>query len=232
MIRLSQVEKSYADTDGGRNPVLTGVDLEAAEGEFVAVVGPSGCGKTTLLNIVGGLDTDYQGSARVAGVELASLSDGGLARFRNRTVAFVFQSFNLVPPLSAIENVKLPSYFDSKGQRDWDDRAASALSRVGLGHKTRRRPAELSGGERQRVAIARALFARPKILLCDEPTGNLDVKTGAEIVKLFRDLNAEGLTILVVTHEERMWKAAKRVLALRDGKLFAAEPSSLVSGAT
>jgi putative ABC transport system ATP-binding protein len=223
VIHLSHVEKSYPDGEGARVRVLSQADLEVGSGEFVAVTGPSGCGKTTLLNIVGGLDTDYQGDVRVADVSLPGLSDRALAHFRNRTVGFVFQSFNLVPPLTALENVKLPSFFADDGGADLDARAAAALARVGLEAKASRRPAELSGGERQRVAIARALFAQPKLLLCDEPTGNLDVHTGGEIVDLFRVLNTEGLTILVVTHEERMWRAAKRVIQLREGKLAPVE---------
>ncbi len=230
MIRLRHVVKGYPDGAGGRVAVLNGVDLSGEAGDFVAVVGPSGCGKTTLLNIVGGLDTDYTGDVEVAGETLRGASDRQLARFRNRTVGFVFQSFNLVPPMTALDNVKLSSFFASKGngtaQASAIDAAATdALSRVGLAGKAARRPAELSGGERQRVAIARALFARPKLLLCDEPTGNLDARTGGEIVDLFRRLNGEGLTILVVTHEERVWRAAKRVLTLREGRLEPMEAS-------
>lgn len=232
MIRIRQLEKSYPDGEGGRVRVLDGVDLSVEAGEFVAVVGPSGCGKTTLLNIVGGLDTDYRGDVEVGGAALAGLSDRALARFRNETVGFVFQSFNLIAPLTAAENVKLPSFFGSREVHGLDDRAASALARVGLTSKAQRRPPELSGGERQRVAIARALLMGPRLLLCDEPTGNLDVRTGDEVVGLFRTLNAEGLTILVVTHEERMWKAAKRVFQLKNGQLTPLEVAARGGGAT
>lgn len=219
MIALAGIEKRYPDGEGGFVAVLAGLDLSVAPGEFVAVIGPSGCGKTTLLNVVGGLDTDYAGTASVAGARLRDLSDRERARFRNRTVGFVFQSFNLVPPLTALENVLLPSFFAEASEDGLEARARAALERVGLSHKATRRPTELSGGERQRVAIARALFAQPRLLLCDEPTGNLDDRTGAEVVDLFRALNAEGMTVLVVTHEERMWRAARRVLRLADGRL-------------
>lgn len=197
--------------------MLDSADLEVASGELVAVMGRSGSGKSTLLHILGGLDSQYQGDVTVAGVSLRGLNDAALSRFRNGTVGFVFQSFHLVPGLNALENVALPSFFGASGGD-----ARAALERVGLSHKASRQPSQLSGGERQRVAIARALYARPKVLFCDEPTGNLDAATGAEIIALFESLNAEGLTVLAVTHEERVSRAAKRVLRLESGKLVPA----------
>jgi putative ABC transport system ATP-binding protein len=222
VISVRGVCKRFSDSDGSALEVLSGVDLSVQEGELLAIVGPSGCGKSTLLNIVGGLDTDYAGEVEVAGQRLTGLSDRALAAFRNRTVGFVFQSFNLLAPLSALENVLLPSFFASAtdSQKDLEARAMAALERVGLSSKARRRPPELSGGERQRVAIARALFGRPRLILCDEPTGNLDARTGAEVIDFFVRLSKEDRqTLVVVTHEERVSRAAGRVLRLREGKL-------------
>jgi putative ABC transport system ATP-binding protein len=206
--------RTFSDGEGGTLRVLDGADLEVKPGELVAVMGRSGSGKSTLLHILGGLDSDYAGDVTVAGVSLRGLGDRALSRFRNSTVGFVFQSFHLVPGLNALENVALPSFFGADGGD-----ASAALERVGLGAKASRQPTQLSGGERQRVAIARALFSRPKVLFCDEPTGNLDAATGAEIISLFRSLNADGLTVLAVTHEERVSSAAGRVLRLDGGRL-------------
>jgi len=220
VISARALKKCFADGTGGELPVLNGVDLEVKRAEFVAILGPSGSGKSTLLHVLGGLDIHYQGEVQVAGVKLAALDDKGLARFRNREIGFVFQSFHLIPNLTAIENVLLPAYFDPRSiNGEHRHRAEEVLSRVGMIGKKDRVPAQLSGGERQRVAIARALFARPKVLFCDEPTGNLDSVTGREVIDLFRALHQEGLTVLVVTHEERMSAAAQRILRLRDGRL-------------
>lgn len=222
MIRAQAVCKTYPDAEGHPLEVLTGADLSVAEGELVAVVGPSGCGKSTLLNVLGGLDTEYSGEVDVAGKRLTGLSDRELAAFRNRTVGFVFQAFNLLAPLTALENVMLPTFFSGAEESDaaLRGRALAALDRVGLAAKASRRPAELSGGERQRVAIARALFGRPRLILCDEPTGNLDAQTGAEVIDLFvRLVREEGLTLVVVTHEDRVSRAASRVLRLKQGRL-------------
>ncbi|HEX9052811.1 MAG TPA: ABC transporter ATP-binding protein [Anaeromyxobacter sp.] len=221
MIRLRGVRKSFRDA-GAEVPVLRGVDLDVTAGEMVAIVGPSGSGKSTLLYVAGALDRDWSGEAVVAGVPLAGLSAEGRADLRNRAVGFVFQSFNLLPGISAVENVMLPGLL-RRGERQAAAairaRAAGALDRVGLAEKADQPPARLSGGERQRVAIARALFAGPKVLLADEPTGNLDAVTGEGIIRQFADLAAAGLTVLVVTHEERVSRAASRVLHLSDGRL-------------
>lgn len=226
MISARGLSKRYLDGDGREVRVLDGLDLELQRAEFVAVVGSSGSGKSTLLHLIGGLDADYQGEITVAGEPLRGKSDRELSSFRNRQVGFVFQSFHLVSNLPAIENVLLPHQFDSGSPERprlspaaARARAMEVLERVGLGQKTVRTPERLSGGERQRVAIARALFQGPKVLLCDEPTGNLDQATGEEIIRLFRALNAEGLTLLVVTHEERMSEAAGRVLRMSGGRL-------------
>jgi putative ABC transport system ATP-binding protein len=219
VIRARDIVKRYQDGEGSEVRVLDGLSLDLEAGEFVAVVGPSGCGKSTLLQLLGGLDVDYQGEVEVAGVKLSGLRDEALARFRNEHVGFVFQSFHLIANLSAVENVLMPSHFGTTASPDARKRAESLLERVGLLAKKDRTPVRLSGGERQRVAIARALFTGPRLLLCDEPTGNLDAATGAGVIALFEELHREGLTLLAVTHEERMSSAARRVLRLKEGRL-------------
>ncbi|MEW5738436.1 MAG: ABC transporter ATP-binding protein [Myxococcota bacterium] len=219
MISARAVSRSYDDGERGQVRVLDSVSLEVEAGEFVAVVGRSGSGKSTLLNVLGGLDTGYTGAVTVAGTALSGLSDLALSRFRNEQVGFVFQSFHLVQGLTAKDNVALPAFFAPAPSRDTEARALEALTRVGLEGKAGRLPSQLSGGERQRVAIARALFARPKVLLCDEPTGNLDSATSEQVVALFTELNRGGLTVVAVTHEERLRAAASRVLTLAEGKL-------------
>jgi putative ABC transport system ATP-binding protein len=218
VIEVRGVSRSYPDGDGGTLRVLDAVDLTVQAGEFVAVVGRSGSGKSTLLNVVGGLDAQYQGEVTVAGERLTGLGDTALSAFRNRQVSFVFQSFHLMPSLTVADNVALPAFFSTQPV-ERAQTAMAVLERVGLADKKDRKPAQLSGGERQRVAIARALFTGPKLLLCDEPTGNLDAATGDAVIEVFRSLNREGLTILAVTHEERLRSAASRVLTLTQGKL-------------
>ncbi len=221
MIRLRGVTKTFRDLDRPL-PVLRGVDLAVAPGELVAIVGPSGSGKSTLLYVAGALDRDFQGEVEVDGQAIAGLSAAALADLRNRSIGFVFQSFNLLSGLTALENVMLPGMLRRGAHaRTGEVRAGAldALGRVGLGEKADVPPARLSGGERQRVAIARALFARPKVLLADEPTGNLDAVSGEGIIRAFADLAAAGLSVLVVTHEERVSRAATRVLHLSDGRL-------------
>jgi len=221
VIRLRGVTKSFRDA-GREVPILRGVDLDVAEGEMVAVVGPSGSGKSTLLYVAGALDRDFGGEAVIAGTPLAGLSAERRADLRNRSIGFVFQSFNLLQGITALENVMLPGLLRRDGAEPVSrvrERAAAALAGVGLEDKARQPPTRLSGGERQRVAIARALFAGPRVLLADEPTGNLDAVTGEGIIRLFSDLSARGLTVLVVTHEERVSSAASRVLHLSEGRL-------------
>jgi putative ABC transport system ATP-binding protein len=220
VIALRGITKSFRD--GPREvPVLLGVDLTAARGEWVAIVGQSGSGKSTLLYVAGALDGDFGGEAVVAGASLRGMGERERAELRNRSIGFVFQSFNLLPGLTALENVMLPGVL-RRGGAHFDGlrrRAHGALDRVGLADKAAARPARLSGGERQRVAIARALSVDPSVLLADEPTGNLDAETGEGIIRLFGELAAGGLTVLVVTHEERVSRAAGSVLHLREGRL-------------
>jgi putative ABC transport system ATP-binding protein len=222
VISLTAITRSFVD-DGRELEVLRGVDLAVSPGEVVAVVGASGSGKSTLLAIAGALDAGFGGEAVVAGERLRGLSPVALAGLRNRSIGFVFQSFNLVPAFPALENVLLPGLLRRGGREPMEAlrvRALQSLDRVGLAGKAHLRPARLSGGERQRVAIARALLTRPALLLADEPTGNLDVVTGEAVIQLFVELAAEGTAVLVVTHEERVSRAASRVLTLREGRLW------------
>jgi putative ABC transport system ATP-binding protein len=217
VIALDELVKRY-----GAETVLRGVSLTVVRGEFVSLVGRSGSGKSTLLHVAGGLDRAYSGRATVLGVDLASLDDRALARFRNERVGFVFQAFHLLPHLSVLENVMLPHWFGDGAEgavTNPESRAAEALDRVGVADQAAKLPSALSGGQKQRVAIARALFHRPEILLADEPTGNLDMESGERIISLFGDLNRDGLSLVVVTHEERVSRAARRVLRLEDGRL-------------
>jgi putative ABC transport system ATP-binding protein len=220
-IELRALRKRYPPRAPGAAPqeLWRGLDLTVDEGEFVAIEGQSGTGKSTLLHVLGGLDRDYEGEVLVLGERLRGLSDARLAALRHARIGFVFQSFNLLADLTALENVLLPDYFGD-GVPDAERRATEGLARVGLADKASARPTALSGGERQRVAIARALLARPPLLLADEPTGNLDARTGEGIIDLFRELHRDGMTLLVVTHEVRVSRAASRVLVLREGALF------------
>jgi putative ABC transport system ATP-binding protein len=196
---------------------LDDVSLTFPEGSYTAVMGPSGSGKSTLLNLVGCLDTPTAGAVRVEGREVSTLSGRERATLRGRAVGFVFQTFNLMPRLTAEENVALPLVFQGRDRADRLDHARDLLGRVGLADRTDHRPAELSGGQRQRVAIARALATDPAIVLADEPTGNVDSETGATIMDLFGELHAEGNTILLVTHERRIAERADRIVHIRDG---------------
>lgn len=224
MIQLRSVSRAF----NAQRPVLRGLDLDVAEGELVAVVGRSGAGKTTLLNVIGGLDAGYHGSVEVAGRCLAELDDRALSAFRNRSVGFVFQAYNLLDHLTVAENVVLPSLFararvGAGGHREARERALAALAAVGLADRCDDRPAVLSGGERQRVAIARALLQRAPLLLCDEPTGNLDEVTGADVAELLQEVRrARGVTVVVTTHDRVICRLADRVLELCDGLLVAA----------
>jgi ABC-type lipoprotein export system ATPase subunit len=196
---------------------VDGVSMEIAPGEFAAIVGPSGAGKTTLLQLLGGMDIPTSGSLRLAGNEMANLSDTALTRLRRNYVGFVFQHFSLLPTLTVAENVTLPTLFS---RRDARKRAEELLERVGLAHRRHHRPHQLSGGEMQRAAIARALINSPALLLADEPTGNLDSASSERLIALLRELNADGLTIVVVTHNETLAGAAGRRLVMRDGRIF------------
>lgn len=198
---------------------LDGVNFEIARGGYCAIVGPSGSGKSTLMNILGGLDTPTSGRIVIDGADIGALDDDGLARFRNQTIGFVFQSFNLLPRMTALENVELPMIYAGIEPKQRHDQAAELLTRVGLGERMTHRPTQLSGGQQQRVAIARALAGRPALLLADEPTGALDTHTGQEILTLFDELNREGVTIVLVTHDHDVAAATKRTIEMRDGQI-------------
>ena len=198
---------------------LQGVSLEIRRNEYLAIMGPSGSGKSTLMNLLGCLDTPTGGEYWLNGQEVSRLSDDALARVRNREIGFVFQTFNLLPRATALQNVELPMVYAGASSRDRRERAAEALRRVGLGERMDHRPNELSGGQRQRVAIARALVNRPSILLADEPTGNLDSATSEEIMRVFSQLQAQGQTVILVTHEADIAAHAERVITLRDGRV-------------
>lgn len=217
--RRYQMGKTYVDA-------LRGVDLEVAQGEFVALVGPSGSGKSTLLHLIGGLVRPTGGEIWVNGMELGRASDGQLVQYRRDTLGFVFQSFNLLPIKTAWENVAVPLMLAGVPPAQRRARATALLEQLGLGHRLNHRPAELSGGEQQRVAIARALANRPRLILADEPTGNLDSRTGGEIMALLQRLvREEGLTLLLVTHDMHVARYADRIVHLRDGAIQLVEAS-------
>ncbi len=223
MAHLIEIRDMYKIYDVGEEPVhaLDGVSISVDEGEFVAIMGSSGSGKSTMLNILGCLDTPTQGSYLLDGIEVAARSATELAHIRNQKLGFVFQSFNLLPRTTALENVELPDLY--RGALTWRERRRRALmllKRVGLGGRHSHTPAQLSGGQQQRVAIARALMNNPPVLFADEPTGNLDTKSSVEIMRLFTELSKEGITIVMVTHEDDIAAYATRHIVMRDGKVM------------
>ena len=225
MISIKGVTRLYG-SGAAQTAALQDISLEIPAGQFVAIVGTSGSGKTTLLNILGGLDRSWKGSVTLDGKPIESMSDKDVSRMRSERLGFVFQHFNLLDHLSCVENVMLPGFFGGPKHRDPKARAEEVLRTVGLADKLASKPTTLSGGQKQRVAIARALFNRPQIILCDEPTGSLDRRTGLQIMDLFHRLNdAEGITVVVITHEEHVSRMASRIIRLEDGKLLSDEPN-------
>ncbi len=219
LIEMQQITKTYVMGDQEVH-ALRGIDLRIAEGEFVAIMGASGSGKSTMMNIVGCLDRPSSGQYYLAGREVATLSDDEQALMRNRTIGFVFQSFNLLRRTSAQKNVELPLIYSGVPARERAERARAALEQVGLGARLDHHPSQLSGGQQQRVAVARALVTNPALILADEPTGNLDSQVSAEVMSLFQRLNLRGLTVVLVTHESDIAAYAKRVVRMRDGHVM------------
>jgi putative ABC transport system ATP-binding protein len=215
-IVADDVSRGY-DLGGVSVPALRGVSLEIHPGDYVAVVGPSGSGKSTLMHLLGGLDRPTDGRLMIGGRDVSTLSPSAMARLRNETIGFVFQAFHLLPRTSALENVALPLVYRGLGGRQRRARAAEVLERVGLAHRVHHRPSQLSGGEQQRVAIARALVTAPSVLLADEPTGNLDTATGHAVLALLESLNAEGVAVVLVTHDREVADRARRQIVMRDG---------------
>ena len=216
VIRMEQIRKVY-DTGKVKVEALRGIDLLIGKGEFVAIVGPSGSGKSTLMNLVGCLDTPTSGSYLLGGTSVGTLDRNQLAEVRNKRIGFVFQSFNLLPQITAFENIEMPMLFGQVGKRQRQERVKELLNRVGLADRGEHKPTELSGGQMQRVAIARALAMDPDVLLADEPTGNLDTSSGGDIMGLFEELWTQGRTVLVITHDPALAKRAGRVVEVRDG---------------
>ena len=223
LLELRGITKKYVMGKDVVVQALRGVDLDIRRGEFVAIMGPSGSGKSTMMNILGCLDVPDEGSYRVSGVQIRTLDDDALAAIRNKRIGFVFQTFNLLPRLNALENVELPLVYGGDGHNR-RERALEALRIVGLADRTRHRPSEMSGGQQQRVAIARALLNDPDLVLADEPTGNLDSRSSAEILAIFQRLNAEGRTVVMVTHEPDVAEHCKRIVRMRDGVVHHDEP--------
>lgn len=223
IIRMDSLSKTYST---GRIEVeaLKNVCLSISEGEFVSIMGPSGSGKSTLMNIIGCLDRATGGNYELDGISISNLDDVKLAKIRNIKIGFVFQSFNLLPRINALQNVELPMIYAGTGKKERRRKAIEALERVSLADRMDHKPNELSGGQKQRVAIARALVNNPSIILADEPTGNLDTASGEEIMAVFQELNSEGVTIVLVTHEPDIAKHTRRIIRFRDGYLISDEP--------
>ena len=222
MIEIDSVKKIY-DLGAEKVHALDGVDLKIDQGEYIAIMGPSGSGKSTLMNIIGCLDTPSSGVYRFEEELVSDMDDDQLAEIRNKKIGFVFQTFNLLPRASSLHNVELPLIYGGVGTRERRRRAEEVLEKVGLKDRMNHKPNELSGGQKQRVAVARALSNKPSIILADEPTGNLDSKTGEEIMRLFNEIHENGNTIIVVTHEEYIAENARRIIRLHDGVISSDE---------
>jgi len=219
MIKMSGIKKIY-NTGKISFEALSGIDLNVKDNEYIAIVGPSGSGKSTLMNLMGCLDTPTTGEYQLADRRVDKLTPNELAEIRNRKVGFVFQAFNLLPYATAFENVELPLLFSGIKSKPRRDRVIELLNRVGLGNKLQNKPTEMSGGEMQRTAIARALANNPKLILADEPTGNLDTKSGQEIIKLFDELNDAGHTVIIITHDINIAEHCQRIVKLKDGQIY------------
>ncbi|MGG4179494.1 ABC transporter ATP-binding protein [Virgibacillus pantothenticus] len=219
MIQLKKISKSYKQ---GKEqvPVLHNIDLTIEQGEYVSIMGPSGSGKSTIMNIIGCLDIPTSGEYTLEGMDMLAGKNNELAPIRNRFIGFVFQSFNLLPRLSALENVELPLIYAKVGKKERRERAMKALEKVGLGDRLYFKPTQLSGGQKQRVAIARAIVNNPKFVLADEPTGALDSKSGEQVMEIFTNLNKEGVTVVLVTHEQEIAVYTNRTIFLRDGRIL------------
>lgn len=216
-----ELKNIYKDYLQGKEavPVLKDISLDVSEGEYVAIMGPSGSGKSTLMNIIGCLDKQTKGSFVFDDCDIMQAKDRKLSEIRNKKIGFVFQNFNLLPRQSALENVELPLLYAGVGKRERRQRAKAALEKVGLAQRMMFKPTQLSGGQKQRVAIARAIVNNPKLLLADEPTGALDTKSGDQVMELFKELNDDGVTIVMITHEPDIARCAKRIMYIRDGEL-------------
>jgi len=222
IVKVEEVKKSYF-LGKLEVPALRGVSFEVAKGEFISITGPSGCGKSTLMHLIGCLDHPTSGRIYLEEKDVTQLGDEELAKIRNEKIGFVFQAFNLLPRLTALENVELPLVYGNFSPQKMREKALATLEKVGLAHRAQHHPTELSGGECQRVAIARALVVNPLLILADEPTGNLDSKASEEIIIIFKKLNQEGVTIIVVTHEKEIASHTRRQIHLRDGKIISDE---------
>lgn len=216
LIHLRDIKKRYL-LGGVSLEVLNGIDLDVSKGDFVTIMGPSGSGKSTLLNIIGCLDRQTSGTYQFEGIDVLRKTDNELAEFRNKKFGFVFQTFNLLPRFSAFKNVELPMLYSNMSAAERKERALEMLERVGMSYRAQHNPSELSGGEQQRIAIARALVMNPSVVLADEPTGNLDSRSGAEIISIFEKLNKEGVTVILVSHEMAVAQKAKHIITIKDG---------------
>ena len=222
MIELKDIYKIYGDGDGEIR-ALDGVSLTINEGEFVAIVGQSGSGKSTCMNIIGCLDVPTSGQYHLNGIDVSTMKDDELAKIRNKMIGFIFQHYNLIPKLSVLENVELPLIYRGMPPKERHEKALNALDRVGLKDRAKKMPSQLSGGQQQRVSIARALAGDPSLMLADEPTGALDSKTGKEVLEFLKNLNEQGNTIVMITHDNEIASQAKRIVRIQDGKIISDE---------